>query len=96
MKVLKDLIRLRELCEGPLSERFLALFRQAQEQKEIKSALAGCRDKPFWRWASVSSMEIFTGLELQRKWGMICSHPECEDLRKQSNYKKHIRCDGTV
>ena len=59
---------------------------------DIREVLAACRDKPFWRWVVVSLEEIFGEIEKLRKWGMVCDHEECEQLRRASNYKKHIEC----
>ena len=61
----------------------------------IREVMAACGDGPFWRWLAVSLDEIFWELEILRKWGMVCSHEECERLRKASNYKKKIECPGS-
>ena len=89
----RQLKKQRLLCEQELNA---ALFSQAQDPNFIRDVMAACRDGAFWRWLEVSLQEIFWELELLRKWGMVCDHPECEELRKASNYRKKIECPRTL
>ena len=90
VEVLRQLLRLRVLSEEQLDP---ALFPNPQDKEEVAGFFKACQDKGFWRWANVAHREVFSRLERCRKWGMVCNHPECEELRKASNYGKHIPCD---
>ena len=89
-EVLKQLLKNRDLCETKLDP---AMFSNPQDQEEMNSVFRGCKDKGFWRWANVAFRDVFDRLEKLRKWGMVCPHDECEKLRKESGYRKQIRCD---
>ena len=88
-EVLRQLLKHRDLCENKLDP---AMFSNAQDLVEIHSVFQACRDKQFWRWALVSHNDIFNRLERFRKWGMVCDHEECETIRRNSNYRKHVPC----
>ena len=90
VEVLRQLLKHRDLCENHLDP---ALFAKAQDQEEMAGVFRACNDKGFWRWANASHREIFSRLERLRKWGMVCPHERCEELRAASNYKKSIPCD---
>ncbi len=74
-EVLRQLVELRELCEGHMSD---ALFPSVQEKDLLRECLLACRDKDLWRWMAVAYREIFQPLEQCRRWGMICAchYPE--------------------
>ena len=93
VEVLRQLLKLRDLCENKLEPE---LFVGAQDQDEMAAFFQACKAKDFWRWAAVAHLEIYQRLERLRKWGMVCPHERCEELRKASNYKKHIDCPRTM
>ena len=92
-EVLRQLLPLRDLCESKMDP---ALFPKVQDQEELDRVFKACRRKEFWRWAQVVFPEVFQRLEHLRKWGMVCDHAHCEELRKASNYRKHIPCPRTA
>ena len=92
VNVMRELRRLRRLCEVHLNS---AMFAGAQDQEEIKAVMDACRRKEFWRWIEASYIEIFSRLETLRKWGMVCDHARCEEIRQASGYKKHVQCPRT-
>ena len=92
-EVLRQLLCLRDLSENKVDPAF---FANAQDQDELDNFFKACKQKDFWRWSAVVFAEIFDRLERLRKWGMVCNHSQCEELRKASNYRKHIACDRIV
>ena len=90
VEVLRQLLKLRDVSESQLDPAF---FANAQDKEEIAGVFRACKDERFWKWASASHRDIFERLEKCRKWGMVCNHQECDDLRKASNYRKHVPCD---
>ena len=40
-----------------------------------------CRDQEFWRWSTGVQCHVFNRTEDQRRWGMVCPHPECRMRR---------------
>ena len=84
--------RRRQLCEHQLNA---AMFANAQDQEQIVSVFKACGDASFWRFVAVAHPEVFQRLERLRKWGMVCDHEACEELRRASDYKKHIQCPRT-
>ena len=92
VEVLGQLGKLRQFCEEQLSASLKILFSHVQDAAELEGVHEACKDKPFWRWVVVARTEIFERLEVLRKWGMVCDHPEHEQLRRESGYKKKIDC----
>ena len=92
-EVLRQLLPLGDLCENKLVP---VLFPKVQDQAELDRVFMACRRKGFWRWAKVAFPEVFQRLEHLRKWGMVCDHERCEELRKDCNYRKHIECPRTA
>ena len=90
-EVLRQLLKVRNLSEHQLDA---ALFAKAQDQEELASVFRACEQKDFWRWAVVVYLDIFQRLERLRKWGMVCGHEDCKELRRASNYRKKSTAPG--
>ena len=88
--VLRQLLKLRRCSESQINP---VLFNNAQDQAEILGVFRACKDIRFWKWASASSREVFERLEKLRTWGMVCNHCRCEELRRESGYRKKVPCD---
>ena len=64
------------------------MFSKFQDETEFASVMSAAKDKPFWKWASLSLQFVYKLLEDLRRWGMIC---DCEEHAKQRREgKKHI------
>ena len=92
VEVLRQLLRHRDLCQNKMKA---SMFSNAQDQEEMKGVFKACQNREFWHWAAVVHPQIFERIEKLRQWGMVCDHPECEELRRASNYRKHIQCPRT-
>lgn len=86
--VLEALLDVRLICEDGIRDVMFASFR---DRAPLERVLRHCRDKPLWRFIAVAGREVFTPLEQDRRWGMVCNCPH--HLLQRSEGAKHICCD---
>ena len=86
--VLSQLVPLETLFMVYMAKEMFSKF---QDEAEFARVMSGAKDKPFWKWASLSLEKVYTALEDLRRWGMIC---DCEEHVEQRRHgkKKHIEC----
>jgi len=85
--VLQQLGRLRQLCEREIKEE---LFAEVQDKELLRDVVNACRDARLWIFIVCVSAWVMQPLEHIRRWGMICGHARCNELRKEG--KKHVEC----
>ena len=83
----RSILPLREISESVIK---IELFMETQEKELIKSFVLACEDKPLWRLVQALYTYIVHPVETLRRWGMVCGHEKCEELRKAH---KKVECD---
>lgn len=85
--VMGALLALRVICEGHLRE---ALFQNVQDRAQLQGVVRACRDPGLWTWMAAVHEHLLTPLERLRRWGMVCYHEGCHDLRRDG--QRHVSC----
>ena len=83
----KALHKLRNLCQRHVREE---MFQHVQDRAQIQRVVNACRTPRLWQWISLTYTKVLSKLEVIRRWGMVCPHKRCAELRKEK--KQHVYC----
>ena len=66
-----------------------SIFPSFQDGQLLKDVQEAAKWKELWSCISVFLVKVREPLEKGRRWGLVCNHPECDELRRQH---KPVKC----